>query len=195
MPQPKGVAGLAAEPGRAARLAATIEAWLDAERDQLILWAPVMLGLGIALWFLLPAPGQWVAAAALALAIAAAGLALPPGRLGRVAGTGGPLVRLGVGEARERAKLAAAPRLEAEQRAIWLTATVERVEDRSGREQWRLFLAPHDPGLPPRVRIALRAPPEAAIRPGEQVRLGATLSPPPGPLVPGGSESGGPALF
>jgi competence protein ComEC len=188
LPAPTAVPGPAAGPGRAARLFDHAEAWLDAERDQLILWAPVMLGLGIALWFLLPAPGQWVAAAALALAVASAGLALPPGRLGRVLCAGGALVALGVGAAWARAELAAAPRLAAEQRAIWLTATVERVEDRSGREQWRLFLKPHDPALPPRVRIALRAPPEAAIRPGAQVRLRATLRPPPGPLVPGGYD-------
>jgi competence protein ComEC len=183
-----GESGAALRAGGPARLLAAAEAWLDAERDQLILWAPVALGLGIALWFLLPAPGQWLAAAALALAVASAGLALPPGRAGRMLVAGGLLVALGIAAAWLRADLAAAPRLDRDVRAITFQATVERVEDRSGREQWRLFVAPDDPALTGRVRVALRDPPPAGVRPGARVELRATLRPPPGPTVPGGYD-------
>ena len=183
-----GESGTARRAAPLARLWTAAEAWLDAERDQLILWAPVALGAGIALWFLLPTPGQWLAAAALALALGCCGLALPPGRAGRVLAAGGLLVALGVGAAWLRADLAAAPRLDREVRAIRFAATLERVEDRSGRDQWRLFLKPDDPALTRRVRVALRGPPPAALRPGARIELRATLRPPPGPIVPGGYD-------
>ena len=38
------------------RCFAAIEAWLEAEREQVALWAPVGIGAGIAAWFLLLDP-------------------------------------------------------------------------------------------------------------------------------------------
>ncbi len=43
----------------------SLENWADVERDQLALWVPVMLGGGIAAWFVLPDPVAWCAAALL----------------------------------------------------------------------------------------------------------------------------------
>ncbi len=43
------------------RLGDKIEAWLEAERDQLPLWLPVALGFGIAAWFVLPSSSAWTA--------------------------------------------------------------------------------------------------------------------------------------
>ncbi|HYZ49034.1 MAG TPA: competence protein ComEC, partial [Sphingomonas sp.] len=57
-----------------------IERWLEAERDQLPLWLPVMLAAGIAGWFLLPDRSSWLALIAAALGLALAGLAIGPGR-------------------------------------------------------------------------------------------------------------------
>src|SRR5258706_15127923 len=60
----------------------SLERWLEAERDQLFLWLPVMLGAGIALWFLLPGPVSWVVVLLLAIAVGLVALAI--GRNGRV---------------------------------------------------------------------------------------------------------------
>jgi competence protein ComEC len=65
--------------GRGWRLSGAIdriEAWLEAERDQLPLWLPVMLGLGIAGWFMLPDWASWLALIAAALGLGLGGVAL-----------------------------------------------------------------------------------------------------------------------
>ncbi|RYD91200.1 MAG: hypothetical protein EOP61_28025, partial [Sphingomonadales bacterium] len=36
-----------------------LERWLEAERAQLLLWLPVMLGAGVAAWFVLPDAARW----------------------------------------------------------------------------------------------------------------------------------------
>lgn len=43
------------------RWGARVEAWLEAERDQLFLWTPVALGLGVAAWFVLLNQVEWLA--------------------------------------------------------------------------------------------------------------------------------------
>ena len=59
------------------RLRERLERLAEAERDQLPLWLPVGLGLGIAAWFALPDASAWTVflllAAALAMAAAATG--------------------------------------------------------------------------------------------------------------------------
>jgi competence protein ComEC len=46
--------------GYSARCARRLERWLEAEREQLVLWLPVLLGAGIAAWFVLPDAGRWI---------------------------------------------------------------------------------------------------------------------------------------
>ena len=63
---------------RLARFSSRMETLFDAERDQLPLWLPVGLGLGIAAWFVLPDGRAWTAfllaaAACVAGFLAAAG--------------------------------------------------------------------------------------------------------------------------
>ncbi|WP_367280222.1 hypothetical protein, partial [Sphingomonas sp.] len=58
-----------------------VERWLEAERGQLFLWVPVMIGAGIAAWFALPDATRWGAVILGGLAVAAAALAV--GRSGR----------------------------------------------------------------------------------------------------------------
>ncbi len=170
-----------------ARASNAVETWLEAERHQLPLWMPVGLGAGIAAWFLLPAHGAWLGFGAGSLAMAMAGLALG-GRRGRVLLAGGLLMTLGLGVAWVRAESVAAPRLDHEVRAQWVEATVLAREDREGRGQWRLYLDPHDPALPPRVRISLRKPPQLRVVAGAKIRARVSLRPPPGPSVPGGYD-------
>ena len=61
----------------------SLERWLEAEREQLVLWLPVMLGAGVTAWFVLPDAGRWIGFIAGAGAVALAGVAI--GRNGRAA--------------------------------------------------------------------------------------------------------------
>ena len=89
-----------------------IEAWLEAERDQLALWVPVALGTGIAAWFGLPEPRLWILFLTVSLGLG--GLALALGVRARLVralaifllGAG-----IGCGLAWERARDVAAPKL------------------------------------------------------------------------------------
>ncbi|MCC2976455.1 ComEC/Rec2 family competence protein [Sphingomonas sp. PL-96] len=164
-----------------------IERWLEAERDQLPLWMPVALGLGIAAWFVLPDARAWTAFLLAAAGLAMLGLVLPlGGRLGRVVVAAGVLAALGCALVWWRAERVAAPVL-ARPGVFAFTARVLRVEPLPARDLVRLRLAPVAmPTLPPVVRVNLEAavlPP--GVAPGAVLRLRARLVPPPDPAVPG----------
>lgn len=164
-----------------------IEAWLEAERDALPLWIPILLGAGITAWFVLPDRGAWLAAVFGALGVAAAGLVLPiGGRAGRALLIGGLAIALGISLAWWRAERVAAPVL-ARPSISAFTARVERVEPLVARDLVRLRLAPiGERGLPPVVRVNLAAAdvPNGLTR-GAIIALRARLMPPPGAAVPG----------
>ncbi len=61
------------------RLFALIEGWLELERQQLALWIPVSLGIGIAAWFSLSNALEWLAFCCCATALAFCGMMLPIG--------------------------------------------------------------------------------------------------------------------
>ena len=166
---------------------AGVERFLENERRQLPLWMPVALGLGIVAWFMLPREAQWLGSGAGALAVALLGIALP-GWTGRVLLVGGLLAAVGLGVSWTRADSVAAPRLDREIHAVWIDATVTEREDRAGRGQWRLYLEPHDPALPPLIRVSFRKPPAPGIAAGAKVRAWVSLRPPPAPSVPGGYD-------
>ncbi len=95
---------------RFVRLCDGLERWLEAERDQLILWLPVMLGTGIAAWFVLPDAAKWTAFLLGAGAVALVGLALSgAGRAGRVMLIVGLTMSVGCGLVWWRAEQVAAP--------------------------------------------------------------------------------------
>jgi len=126
--------------GRRARDA--LEAWLEAERDQLPLWLPVVLGGGIAAWFVLPDLAQWIAAMCALAAVALGAVAVGRhGRAGRAVAIGATVAALGVGLAWWRASSVAAPVL-ARPAIVTMTARVESVEPLPARELVRLRLAP-----------------------------------------------------
>lgn len=193
-----------------AALGARLERWLEAERDQLPLWLPVMLGGGIALWFVLPDPAAWAAAGLLALAVALGGAAAARhGRAARVVAVGALAVALGLGLVWWRAERVAQDVLAAPTIATF-TARVERVEPLAARDLVRLRLAPLQvlavpatrgparppPRLPPHVRVNLTvadAPP--GLVPGTTLRLSARLMPPPEAAVPGAYDYARTAWF
>lgn len=172
-----------------------VERRLEAERDQLPLWLPVMLGGGGALWFVLPDARSWTAAMLALTAVGAAALATgQAGRAGRALAIGAFVMATGLGGLWWRAERVAAPVL-ARPVVAAFSATVERTEALAARELVRLTLRPTGAGkdgrgrpvtLPPRVRVNVaEADAPAGLGAGATVRLRARLMPPPPAAVPG----------
>jgi len=172
-----------------------VEAFLDGQRDQLPLWGASGVGLGIALWFWMPGPLQWQAMLCLALSATLAGFLLVPGRAGAAIGWLGLTVAVGIGLAWTKAEWVAAPRLTRPTIANF-TATLIRAEPRVADGKLRLTLAPHEPRLPPLVRVTLdlaKAPP--GLNDGAELRLRARLMPPPPMALPGSHDFARDAWF
>ncbi|WP_245739154.1 ComEC/Rec2 family competence protein [Sphingomonas rubra] len=154
-----------------------------------------MLGVGIALWFVLPRPAEWWAAGLGLIAVALAGAALGRGgRASRAVLIGGLAAATGLALMAWRADRVAAPVL-ARPLVARFTAEVERVQPLAARDLVRLTLRPVGMGqdgrgratpLPPRVRVNLA---EGDVVPGigtgAIVRLRARLMPPQGAAVSG----------
>ena len=179
-------------------VAERLEAWLFAERNQLPLLAPVALGSGVALWFVLPWAGERWAALAVAAALVAGGLAVgglsAEGRAGRLLAWGGLLVALGIGSAAWRSADVAALVL-ADRFSGVVTGTVESIEIVRGGERFRFLLLPEDKTLPQRIRISAKGGAMPGVVPGARVSIHAALNPPSGPSVPGGYDFARKAWF
>jgi competence protein ComEC len=168
----------------------------EAERRRLFLWLPVMMGIGILLYFSADTePALWAPLAGLTLACGAA-LVL---RLRRAAFC--VLVCLaaifaGFAAACWRTATIATPILE-RPRIGQLTGYVEQVEARDGGGARLVILVTSISGLTPeqrptRVRINIRA---GSAAPGDHITAAARLLPPPGPARPGGYDFGRDAFF
>lgn len=172
----------------------SIETWLVDERHQLVLWTPACLGIGIAAYFLLPHMAAWCATILLALAIVAFGIAAG-GLLGRCLIIAGLLVACGTGLSWLRAESVASARLEGSRFGVTVDGMVLAREDLDARSRWRLIIRPNDDTLPRKVRIGLRSAPAETVIESARIRLRATLSPPPGPSLPGGYDFARQAWF
>lgn len=167
--------------------AGRVEQWLEYERDAIPLWVPVGLGLGIAAWFSLHGPMNWLAWISFCLGLSALALVLPAGlRLGRVILMAGLLGAAGCGLIWAKAELVAQPALE---RPVFteFEAQVIKVEPLPARTMVRVMLQPLGrPDLPPRLRvnIADKDAPDGLVK-GSRLSLRARLMPPAGPAVPG----------
>lgn len=169
------------------RIGERLERWLEAERGQIVLWIPVMLGAGIAAWFALPDTNRWSAVMLGGVAVAAAGIALGrAGRAARCVAVAGLLVALGCALIWWRAERVAAPAL-ARPAIVAFQGKVERVEQLPARDMVRVRIAPEaGSGLPPAVRVNLDAKEvPAGLTRGAVVKLRARLMPPAPPAVPG----------
>lgn len=164
-----------------------VELWLETERDQLALWLPVGLGLGIGAWFALPDVGAWRCFLLLAGGGSLlAGVAAPGLRAGRaacwflLAACAGLLLAWG------RCEQVRAPRLTRTVMAD-VTGAVLQVDPLPARGKLRVLLAP-EPALrlPPRLRVNVDADgAPSGLVPGAHVAFRARLLPPPGPTLPG----------
>ncbi len=177
-------AGSVLEQLRAVSLATRWWSFVDAERDSLALWLPVAFAAGVAAWFVLPWQPQRLAMVVLLAGFGGAGLLLR----WRPLTVAALLALTGMGVSEARSALVAHPVL-AERQVTSFFGTIEAVEDRAGRDQVRLLIAPDlGSGLPPRVRITLHGSPPPGLTPGARVSLRAMLSPPAGAAIPGGYD-------
>jgi competence protein ComEC len=191
------IAGWPLQTGLLASFGEWAERVAEAEREQLPLWLPVGLGLGIAAWFALPDQGAWTAflltALAAAVGAAAAGWS---SRWGRALAIFSLFAAMGCGLIWWKAERVASPRLERARMAEF-TARIESVQKLPAREIVRLVVAPTgSTGLPPRLRINIDdEDAKASMEPGASVRLKAWLMPPAPMAVPGAFDFAQAAWF
>lgn len=164
---------------------------LEAQRSAFALWLPVLFGLGIALYFALPAepPGAVLAGLGVVLVLLAAGL-WPAGQALRAGLVLLLLPGVGLEVAALRARTVAAPVL-----AYPVVATVSgRVVglDRSASDRPRVLLdrvavyGMEPARVPARVRVSVDpATPTSLLQPGLRLMTEARLTPPPAPSEPG----------
>lgn len=173
----------------------SIERWLEAERDQMPLWLPVGLGLGIAAWFVLPDENGWIAFLLGAAGGAMAGLAAGRGtRWGRALALFAAAAMIGCGLIWWKAERVAAPRLERPQLATF-EARVETLQRLAARGSVRLVVETDGAALPPKLRVNVDEAKAAGIEPGATVRIRAWLMPPPDMAVPGAYDFARAAWF
>jgi len=168
--------------------AAFVEA-LEAEQERWFLWLPVFFGAGIAAYFQLPSEPQ------LLLAVAPVPIALVLSLLWRrgslaVIVTGALLASaMGFALAKIRTDLVAAPVLERQYGFADVRGFVELVEPRPSRGQRITLRLTSFAGLahekmPYRIRVRTMSA-IAGLKPGDGLRLKATLGPPGIPALPG----------
>jgi len=162
-----------------------MERWLEAEREQLMLWVPVMLGAGIAAWFVLPDAARWIGFLLGCTGVTLAGAPLG-GRLGRVVPMAALMAAAGCALIWWRADAVTAPVL-ARPAVTMLQGRVIRVEQMPARELVRLTLVPLERAdLPAKIRVNVAeedVPP--GLGRGAVVEMRARLMPPAPPSVPG----------
>ncbi|HZT49736.1 MAG TPA: ComEC/Rec2 family competence protein, partial [Hyphomicrobiaceae bacterium] len=187
-PRPAEAGGLAPAAPTFAPLAA-LGRRLEAEQERWFLWLPVMFGAGIALYFALPTE-PWTGAALLPV-LAALALHLGLGRavLRSLATVSLLTIALGVAAGKLRTEAVRAPVIVSETRTVGITGYVELVEPRPTQGQRLTIrlteLEQHEAHRTPyRVRVRTFAE-TRGLQPGDAVRLRASLSPPPGPSLPG----------
>lgn len=192
--RPLPIASLRRLAGRAGH---AVEDWLDAEREQLPLWLPVALGLGIAAWAVLPGRDGWIAFLCMMGALACAAFGFAGGtRAGRAVIVFSAAAALGCVLIWLRSADVAAPRL-ARPVVASFSARVEVVEPLPAQGDVRLIVRPaRQANLPPRIRVNVPDPDRKVdVTPGMTVRLRARLMPPAPMAVPGGYDFARTAWF
>lgn len=160
-----------------------------AEGDRWLLWVPVMLGLGIGLYFALPVEPSIAlslslfAAAASAIAFCGRSLAL------RITVVGLTLVFAGLVLAQQRAERVAAPVILEKSRSVAVTGRARSVE-MLATKGYRLTVdhlllsGIPKPATPDRVRLVVRTKGEIP-QAGDRIQTRAVIVAPSGPVMPG----------
>lgn len=170
-------------PGALARVASL----LVAERERWVLWLPAGVGVGIGLYFWLPAePPTWPAGAIL-LAIFVVLAAVRGQPRVRPVMIGLAAVAAGFVAAQARTALVEAPILERRIGPLMVEGRVVEVEP-LGRGRRILLDDLEVAGMAAEARprqVRIRVGSEPSLMPGNRIRVRAVLSPPPAPAVPG----------
>ncbi|AMJ60106.1 ComEC/Rec2 family competence protein [Bosea sp. PAMC 26642] len=167
----------------------------EIERRRLFLWLPVMMGVGILLYFIADRePALWAPGTGLVLAGGIA-LALRNRPIVFAACVAVAAILAGFLAAAWRTADIAAPILD-RPRIGQVTGFVESIEARDAGARLVILvtgIAGLDPALQPRrVRVNVKS---GAIAPGDHIAATARLLPPPGPARPGGYDFGRDAFF
>lgn len=180
-------------------LRARIAAMADQERRRFFLWSPVALAIGIGSYFALPAePAIWIAGLPLALALIVKALSAR-GSLAAALSSALLLAAVGFAVAKARVETVRAPVLEKNLSNAEIVGVVTRVEPRPPRGARLTLRVETLAGLsiekrPLSVRVRTMSAADA-LRPGDRVRLSATLAPPSRPAIPGGFDFARSAWF
>lgn len=182
------------------RLGSFLRTALAAEQDRWFLWTPVLLAAGVAAYFALPREPWLTALAGLSLLLAFCAWRTRA-RAFRFLGLAGlALFAAGMGLAKLRADLVAAPVLSETLVSARISGWVETAEARrDGRLRFQVRVAeivrlePEE--TPRRVLVSLRRGVTATFAPGAAVRLRGFLQPPPPPPAPGGYDFARTAYF
>ncbi len=172
---------------------------LEAERESWFNWVPVCFGLGIALYFWLPVEPTVLASVLPFVAAISLRLTAVRGTASGVLVGAVVFVAAGLGVAKLRTEWVRAPVLERQINGAEVRGFVELVEPKPTRGQ-RITVRVTRVGdlqpdkLPRRVRVrTLTALP--GLKPGDAVKLRATLGPPAEPSQPGGFDFGRTAWY
>ena len=172
---------------------------MEAEREQLFLWAPVCLGAGIAAYFALPVEPQLILAfvpLVLALIIRSA---CTRGSMPATAMAALIIAGIGFADAKLRVEAVRAPVLAKTVHNADITGTVKLAEHKAPRGQRLTIANPTIAGIAPKntpavVRVRTMSS-RSVAKPGDRIRLKATLSPPAKPALPGGFDYARTAWF
>lgn len=165
---------------------------MEAEREQLFLWAPVCLGAGIAAYFALPIePQRIIAFVPLVLALILRS-ACTRGSMPATAMAALIIAGIGFADAKLRVEAVRAPVLAKTMRNAEITGTVKLAEHKAPRGQRLTIANPTIAGVAPEntpaiVRVRTMSS-RSTAQPGDRIRLKATLSPPAKPALPGGFD-------
>ena len=170
-----------------------------AERERWPLWLPVLLALGVALYFSLPMEPPWYVGPVLTSVLISAAWILRRHGYVLLVLLALLAMALGLWAAQDRSARVAGPIQAAKLGPVSLTGTIADIETRSyglrlslrhgeiaKRPEWR---------APRLIRLTLRGKQDPALAVGDRVRLRAVLMPPAGPAAPGAYDFARAAWF
>lgn len=183
---------------QADRVRTLILSWVVAERSRWVLWCPVLLACGIALYFQLARePPMWIGPIMVGT-LTVGWLFVSVIRRNTVVFLLFFIPILGFSASQLRTYIVSAPVLEKKLGPVWVVGTVIRWEPKSGGHRATLAnltidrIAPEK--TPSRVRITIKGSSQD-IRAGDKLRLRAVLYPPAGPAMPGAFDFARQAFF
>jgi len=165
-------------------------------------WLVVAFAAGIAAWFALGGPGEWLAAIGAALLLVVGAPALWRGKEQRAhlvtaCVAIGLLVAAGLAIIWTRSALIGAEAIERPTSAQLVGRVLDRIEQ-PAEDRIRLVLAARDPESARPIKVRVNVPLEQdrpGLAEGAVVRLRAMLMPPAGPMLPGGYDFARTAWF